>query len=154
MNGSIIDRLREVRRVHIDSMTIIYFIERNPTYRPVVRPLFELLDSQQLMGLSSYVTLLEVMVRPIRERRPDLARAYRDTLVESRGFALFPVDRTIAENGAEIRATYGFRTPDSIQLATALRHGAEAFVTNDSKLKRFDRLQVLVLDDFRAPARS
>ena len=154
MNGTIADRLRGMRRVHIDSMTVIYFIERNPVYRPVVRPLFELLDSQQLMGLSSYVTLLEVMVRPIREGRPDLARAYRDTLVESPGFALFPVDRSIAENGAEIRASYGFRTPDSIQLATALKHEAEAFVINDANLRRFDRLEVLVLDDFRAPAQS
>ena len=148
MNGTIVERLRGKSRVCIDSMTLIYFVERHPTYLPVVRPLFELVDSGQMMGLCSYVALLEVLVRPLKEGRPDLARQYRDILVHSGSFALFPVDRVIAEKGAEIRAAHNFRTPDAIQLATAVRQGADAFLTNDAQLKRFDRLEVLVLDDF------
>jgi len=52
----------------------------------------------------------------------------------------FPVDETIAREGAAIRSRYNFRTPDSIQLATAVRLGADAFVTKDEKLRRFERL--------------
>ena len=148
MNGTIADRVRNKSRIHLDSMTVIYFIERNPTYRPIVRPLFELVDTGELTGLSSYVTLLEVMVQPIRSGRLDLAQEYRNILVRSRNILLFPVDRSIAEAGADIRARYGIRTPDAIQLATALRQGADVFVTNDNRLRHFDRLEVVVLDDF------
>jgi predicted nucleic acid-binding protein len=101
-------------------MTFIYFIEKHPTYHPIVRPLFELLDNRDLFGLSSFITLLEVMVHPIKKGRFDLARAYRDRLVQANNFGLFPVDQPIAEHGADIRAKYEFKTPDAIQLATAL----------------------------------
>lgn len=143
---TIADRLRGMRRVHVDSMAIIYFIERHPVYGPVVRPLFELLAGDRLVGVSSTITLLEVMVHPIRQGRSDLALVYRDTL--ARHFALFPVDRTIAEGGAEIRAHYSFTTADAIQLATAVQHDANGFVTNDRGLERFDKLEILILDDY------
>jgi len=151
MNGTIADRLRGARRVHFDSMTLIYLIERHPSYGPVVREAFALVDAGRCVGLSSFVTLLEVLVKPFRDGRADLAQKYRDLLIGSRGFSLFPLDRRIAEDGAGIRARYGFRTPDAIQLATAIRHGADAFLTNDAKLKSFDQLEVLVLDDFSPP---
>lgn len=66
MNGTLINHLRGKRRVHIDSMAVIYFIEQNHKYLPVVRPLFELLDSSRLLGISSYLTLLEVLVQPFK----------------------------------------------------------------------------------------
>jgi len=148
MNGIIADRLRRARRIHFDSMTLIYLIERHPSYGPLVREAFTLVDAGRCAGLSSFVTLLEVLVKPFRDKRDDLAQQYRDLLIGSRGFSLFPLDRRIAEDGAGIRARYGFRTPDAIQLATAVRHGADAFLTNDARLKSFDQLDVLVLDDF------
>ncbi len=132
-------------------MTLIYLIERHPSHGPIVRDAFTLVDAGRCAGLSSFVTLLEVLVKPFRDGRADLAQKYRDLLIGSRGFSLFPLDRRIAEDGAGIRARYGFRTPDAIQLATAVRHGADAFLTNDAKLKGFDQLEVLVLDDFSPP---
>ena len=148
MNGTIAERLSGFGRAYLDTMTVIYFIEEHPKYRGAVRPVFELLDSQRLTGLSSYLTLLEVLVQPVRQGRPDLAQQYRETLLEAPGFTLFPVDRRIAEQGAAIRAQYGFRTPDAIQLATAAEHGAQVFITNDAQLRRFQEVQVLVLDKF------
>lgn len=154
MNGTIVDKLKNKRRIHIDSVAFIYFIEQNPSYRSVVRPLFELLDRKQLVGLSSYITLLEVMVRPIKEGRLDLAQQYKDLLLRSQNFGLFPVDQTIAEQGAKIRANYPFRTPDAIQLATAVHQQADIFVTNDRHLKQFNQLEILILDDFSSTIRS
>ena len=151
MNGTIADRLRLARRVHFDSVTLIYLIERHRRYGPLVRQAFALVNDAQLAGLSSYVTLLEVLVKPLRDGRTALAQKYRELLTSSRNFALLPVGREIAEGGAEIRAKYGFRTPDAIQLATALYHDADVFLTNDKKLKNFDRLEVVVLDEFCAP---
>ncbi len=151
MNGTIAERLRRARRVHFDSMTLIYLMERHPAYGPLVREAFTLVDTGRCAGLTSLITLLEVLVKPFRDGRDDLAQKYQDLLICSRGFSLFPLDHKVAEDGARIRARYGFRTPDAIQLATAVRHGADAFLTNDARLKSFDQLAVLVLDDFKGP---
>jgi predicted nucleic acid-binding protein len=148
MSGTIVERLRGKRRVHLDSVTVIYFIEQHAIYGPLIRPLFECVDRGEMLVVTSYLTLLEVLVQPIRAGRLDVAQEYRDVLVQSRHVTLHAVDRAIAEQGAEIRATYpAIKTPDAIQLATALRQSAEIFVTNDRRLHGFDRLEVLVLDD-------
>jgi predicted nucleic acid-binding protein len=39
------------------------------------------------------------------------------------------------------------RLPDALQIAAALVHRCEAFVTNDRRLGRVEELRVLVLDD-------
>ena len=48
---------------------------------------------------------------------------------------------------AELRANYSIKTPDAIQIATAIIHGANNFLTNDPALKRIDSINVLVLDE-------
>lgn len=147
MSGTIVERLSGTSRICIDSVIFIYFMEENNRYLSLVRSLFQMVNGGDLTGLSSYMTLLEVLVQPMRLGRQDIARRYREILLNSRSFFLFPVDREIAEAGARIRADYGFRTPDSVQLATALCKEAEAFITNDAGLKRFRELQVIALDD-------
>src|SRR5690242_3202952 len=114
MSGTIVEALRGKGRVCIDSVTLIYFIERHPKYLEVVRPVFELVSRGELRALSSYLMLLEVLVKPLKEGRRDLVKQYRDVLVGSRSFALYPVDDVIAQKGAEIRAAHDLRIPDAL----------------------------------------
>jgi predicted nucleic acid-binding protein len=93
------------------------------------------------------VTLAELLVIPIRESRPELARQYQDLLLGQPHFSLIPVERDVAERAAYIRATYKFKMPDAICLASALAHAADVFVTNDAKLRGFPELPVVVLKD-------
>lgn len=144
----LLDRLGNKERIFLDTNAVIYFIESNPIYVAQLRPVFESVNRGLLSGLSSYITLLEVLVQPIRLGRSDLARQYKDTLAGSPNFTLFPVEESVAAKGAEIRAKYNFRTPDAIQLATAELRGAECFITNDGALKKFKSVEVFVLDDF------
>jgi predicted nucleic acid-binding protein len=60
---------------------------------------------------------------------------------------LVAVDTTIAERAADLRARWRIRTPDALQIATALDAGCQAFLTNDHALRRVTDLQILVLDD-------
>lgn len=57
------------------------------------------------------------------------------------------VSPDIAQKAAEIRANYNVRTPDAIQLATALQGGATFFLTNDLPLRKFPEIKVVVVDD-------
>jgi predicted nucleic acid-binding protein len=46
-----------------------------------------------------------------------------------------------------LRAHYNLRTPDALQVATALEFGCQAFLTNDEQLQRVTDLRVLVLKE-------
>jgi predicted nucleic acid-binding protein len=48
---------------------------------------------------------------------------------------------------AELRARDQLRTPDALQVASALGAGCEAFLTNDLALRRVTELHVLVLGE-------
>jgi len=54
----------------------------------------------------------------------------------------------LAVRSAAVRAKYSIRTPDAIQLATALEHNATLFLTNDLRLpRRVENLQLAFLKD-------
>jgi predicted nucleic acid-binding protein len=60
----------------------------------------------------------------------------------------YPVDIPIARKAAELRAKENLRTPDVIQIATAIVAGAQAFVTNDARLKNVQDIPILIVSDF------
>ena len=136
--------------VGLDTAPLIYFIEENPSYLPRVRPFFEAIDQGDIQVVTSVLTLTEVLVHPLREGDPKLANQYRQILLHARHVTTLPVSDAIAEEAAEIRARYGLRIPDAIQLATAIRSGASSFLTNDARLANFPRVRILVLDQLRA----
>jgi RecA-family ATPase len=65
------------------------------------------------------------------------------------------VTRDVARRAAQLRARYRLRPADALQMATALVHGATAFVTNDRQLTRLAPvLDIITLDDFAAVGRG
>jgi len=133
-------------KVGLDTAPFIYFIEENQTYLPVIRPFFEALDRGSFSGITSAVTLLEVLVQPLRLNDEDTAQRYREILLSARNLKTMALSPKIAEKAAKLRATYYLRTPDAIQVSTAICGGASFFLTNDARLAPLSELQVLVLD--------
>lgn len=140
-----VDTLRG-RTVGLDTAPLIYFIEQSPGRIEKLRPFFAAAGREHLRLTTSVVTLLEVLVQPLRNGREDLARAYRDILLRSPALRTIPIDRGAAEEAARLRAAYNLRTPDAIQVATAIQSGASHFLTNDAALARISGISVLVLD--------
>ena len=75
-------------RVAVDTAAFIYFIEAHPTYLPALLPLFTAADLEQLMIVTSAITLLEVLVVPYRAGNMALASRYEALLTRSRGMLL------------------------------------------------------------------
>jgi predicted nucleic acid-binding protein len=144
-----LEPLREVRRLGFDTAPMIYFVEAHPEYDAQITPIFERIEQGELEGITSVITLLEVLVQPIRLNRIDLASRYRQLLLESERFSVLPITVEIAELAADLRARYNLRTPDALQVATALAHRCEAFLTNDARLKRVAEIRVLTLEELR-----
>jgi len=135
------------KTVGLDTAPRIYFIEEHPTYLPLVQPFFQAVDEGAFTAVTSTVTLLEVLVHPLRSGNVELANEYRDILLYSPNLVTVEVSVSIAEDAARIRAGHRVRTPDALLLATATGHGASHFLTNDSRLPSIPHLQLLVLDD-------
>ena len=145
-------KLENYHCICLDSSTFIYFIEENPTYISKVEPIFSEISYGNIIGISSYLSLLEVLVKLIKEGAKEIALQYKDLLLSSTYLKLFPLDDRIAEIAAELRAKYNgnglkLRTPDAIQLATGILNDADLFLTNDTKLKQVKDINVLSLDD-------
>ena len=90
-----------------------------------------------------------MLVHPFRNGNVKLAQQYQDILLNQDYLKVFSVSSTIAKLAAELRATKNLRTPDAIQIATAIQNGADFFLTNDISLKSISNLTVLVLDDIK-----
>ncbi|WP_456473926.1 type II toxin-antitoxin system VapC family toxin [Candidatus Pyrohabitans sp.] len=132
--------------IGIDTSPLIYFIE-SERFSNVVDPIFELIDKGECEGVTSTITLLEVLVQPYRLTREDLVKKYSEILLNSRNLQVYPVYSEIAIEAAKLRAKYGIRTPDAIQIATAIYAGAYVFITNDKRLKKVKEVEVTLLSE-------
>lgn len=141
------DALAGVARLGLDTAPFIYFVERNPAYVDLVREVVRRISLHAFSGHTSVITLTEVLVQPLRLGNTALAQRYRRFLSRSRNLSLVPISASVAERAADLRARYGLRTPDALQIATALNVGCTAFLTNDFRLQRVTEIRVLVLDE-------
>ncbi len=55
------------------------------------------------------------------------------------------VSAKVIDRATELRARYGFKSPDAIHLATAIESGANEFLTGDAGLARCTEVAVTVL---------
>lgn len=133
--------------VAIDTAPFIYFVEQHPIYLPIVKPLFQAIDSGEIAAVTSMLTILEVLVRPLRNNNQELAREYRNVLLGSRNLRALVPSQEICETAASLRAAFNLRTPDSIQLGTAVYAGATHFVTNDASISEIQQVERLLLND-------
>lgn len=140
--------------IGVDTAPIIYFIDRHPTYVDLVREVFRRIDSGAVRGFTSAITLTEVLTRPRQLGNKLIEAEYRELLLRSRNFWIVPIDASVAEAGAELRARYHLRTPDALQIAAAMIVGCQAFLTNDAALRRRTDIRVHTLDDLLAQAQS
>jgi predicted nucleic acid-binding protein len=115
------EALAHAQSIFFDTAPLIYFIEKDAAFFELVEPVMESIDRGEKRGVSSFITLAELLVKPLRQGRADLARAYRDQLAGHPHFSLIALERAVVERAAEIRARHDSRPPDSIALASGVR---------------------------------
>ncbi len=136
--------------VGLDTSPLIFYIEEHPIYGLVLDPFFEAVKQGEIQLVTSTVTLLEVLVHPLRSGDEPLAQKYNDILLSSPNIATIPVTPATSQMAAQLRATNDLKTPDAIHLATAMNHNAAAFLTNDRDFGQIDFLKVLKVSDLRS----
>ena len=143
-------RLLEFLKSHpvvgLDTSIFIYHLEDHPRYAPVTEIIFHSLEEGRNRGITSFLTLMEILVKPKIEERMEVARDYEYYLTTFPNLTLFPFELEIARKASDLRAVSRFKTPDAIQLATALHHGATGFLTNDRMFEKVSVLEIAILD--------
>lgn len=143
----LIEKFRN-KRIFLDTAPLIYYIEERQGSIEILDPLFNLNISGHTKFITSSLTLLEVLVLPIRLKKQELVDQYEMILTQSDSIDIFDLNTEISRLAANIRAKYNYKTPDSIQLATALNYNSDYFLTNDKKLTHKD-LKIITPDDLK-----
>ena len=134
--------------IFVDTIPFIYFIEEYPAYAEIVDEFFTgALRHKNYRLMTSTITLAEVLVHPYRKNDDALVAEYEEILGETDELLVMPVDRLTARKAAKLRAGYSLKTPDALQLATALVNGADYFLTNDKGIAKIGLHQIVLLDD-------
>jgi predicted nucleic acid-binding protein len=131
------------KTVGLDTAPLIFYIEDHPSYADLLAPFFEAVKSGEIRVVTSTVTLLEVLVHPLKHGDESLAHAYNDILLSSPNTLTVPVTPATAQTAAELRVTSNLKTPDAIHLATAINHRADAFLTGDRDFGGFKLMKIL-----------
>ncbi len=141
------EALHQVKRLFLDTAPVIYYVEKNPRYLAIVAPFFDRIDNGVLTAVTSPVTLAECLVMPYRLGLSNLQQHFFDLIVHGQNTVFVPLDHECARQAAALRAHYNITLPDALQVATALKAGCEALLSNDSGLQRVTELRVLVVDE-------
>lgn len=140
--------MNNFKRVFLDTAPIIYFIQRNEIYFEQVKRIFICLRNKEAKFISSDITTTEACVYPYRLGKFEWLNDF-DNFVKDAPVEIIHTSEQIAKKAAQIRAKYqGFKTMDSLQLATAVLGDCDLFLTNDKQLRQFTEIKCLTIDDF------
>ncbi len=151
MNGNALKLRRAVEKhkiIGFDTTPFIYYIEDVAPYADLLDSIFGLLDERILAGVTSAVTLAEILAKPIADKNFSLVEEIKFTLKSFTALTILSIDEKLAEAAALIRARYKLRLPDAFQIAAAIQGEASLFLTNDKAAKKIDTIELLVVSDY------
>jgi predicted nucleic acid-binding protein len=143
------DVLDQINTIFVDTAPIIYYIEAHPQFGTLAKEIVDSFQSEKLSAFSSVITLAEVLPKPFEAGDEKLARKFVEFLKYGKNLGLIEISAGIAERAGKLRGQYSdLRTIDAIQISAAIDVGADAFLTNDKKLKQIKEIKVLILKDY------
>jgi predicted nucleic acid-binding protein len=131
--------------IYLDANAIIYSVEKIEPYHTLLQVIWLAAKAGSWTVVTSELTLLETLVKPLRESDALLGQIYHALLTAAQEVQLVYIDRTVLEEAAKHRAIYGLKTPDAIHAASA--GNCVFFVTNDPAFRRVAGLPVAVLKE-------
>lgn len=137
-------------QVFLDSMLFIYLFEEDSRYIKKIRRLFENIESGKLSAVTSIITPLEVLSAAKLEKDQDKLLDFGRFFQKTPNLAIIDISWDIMEKAASLRRkNVHLRTPDSLQIATAIIAGVKVFITNDEKLKalKTESLKKLLVEE-------
>lgn len=121
--------------VYLDSNIVITMLEYTAPLNRAQKRFIDALETGQVTGVSSQLTLAECLVKPMRESNEQAIEAVLQFLEDQEYVELLPVSRDILVKAAGLRAVAGTKLPDAIHLASAVVAGCQAFLSDDKGIR-------------------
>jgi predicted nucleic acid-binding protein len=128
-------------RIYLDSAILIYAVEQVMPYASIVETR---LSAPDIVCVTSDLARMECRVKPLQTKDIELLKDY-DYYFEMAMAEIVVLSTQVIDCATDIRARYGFKTPDSIHLASALVSKCDVFLTNDYRLNRFAEIAVEII---------
>lgn len=141
-------RLAGRKGVVLDTMVFIYLFEDSPQFGSVSEFILEQVGLGKFEGVVTPITAAELMVKPIQNRRYDLADRYRLALRSMQTVVPVAFSFETGLLAGSLRAKYGLPLPDMIQVACAMESRSPTLITNDKVMERIDEAEVFLLSAF------
>jgi predicted nucleic acid-binding protein len=139
--------LMGVEHIFLDTMFFIYHFEDNERYSRLTTDILNMVEKGQIRCSTSYLTLMELLVKPLKENRQDLVEEYRMIFETFPNLSMIALDKSVAYLAASFCALYNFKPADSIQLASAASAKCDLFLTNDRDLIQIKDLKIYYMDE-------
>lgn len=135
--------------VMIDTCCFIYHLQPDeyPVQAPLVGELLRRVENGVLSAITSPITIAEIMTKPRRLGLDEAAYTYKLLLLNFPNLEIPPIGAAIADRASLLRARFGLKLPDALQVATGIAHGASAFITFDRDLRRADPAIRIIIPD-------
>jgi uncharacterized protein len=131
--------------IYADSGIIIRLIEGTARVRGPIASRLDAIRSMRPFVATSRLSRLECLCKPLRDQRKDLLVLY-DAFFTGPEVAITEIDKAIVEKATELRAFFGFKTPDAVHAATAILAKVSEFWTADQGFSRCTELNVRLFD--------
>lgn len=137
------------KRVYVDTNILIYLFEGFPEYRHLIQEIADCVDNDEMTLFTGEITIAEIMVMPFKRNDKNLIRLYTEALKNEDFITLIPTTQEVYLKTAFLRATFPkMKTPDSIQVASAIEGNTDVFITNDAGIKTPNEIESLLLKNF------
>jgi predicted nucleic acid-binding protein len=142
-----LEKLRGREGVVLDTMLFVYFFEDVSELADACETLFKGMANGLFEGVATPITMAELLVKPLKEKRPDIATRYRNALAGMPNLGLSEIDHTVGCMAGALRAKYNLPLPDMLQVATATQSARPTLITNDLALKKVEDAEVFLIED-------
>ena len=121
-------------RVLLDASTLIAYLNGGEDVTPIATHVINVwVRSGRNEALISMVSVMEILVRPLRIGAPGPYQTALDFLTHFPNLRTVPFDMHMTQEAATLRATYNFSPPDSMTIATGILTQVGHLVTNDDR---------------------
>jgi predicted nucleic acid-binding protein len=141
-------RLAGRKGVVIDTMIFIYLFEDSPQFGSVSEFVLEQVGLGKFECAVTPITAAELMVKPLQNKRYDLADRYRLALRSMQNVVPVALSFETGLLAGSLRAKYGLPLPDMIQVACAMESKTPTVITNDKGMEQIDEAEVFLLSAF------
>lgn len=134
--------------IFLDANIIIYQVEAVSAFRDMVRSTVTgIIAEHPASSFSvSRLSLLECLVKPVRDRNAALIERYRFFFSAS-DLAIVEIGPLVIDHALLLRADTGLRTPDAIQAASALTLSEPSiFITGDRAFSKVPGLDCHIIN--------